>query len=120
MAGPDVYLKVVSGEDKGKAWELTPSQIYVIGRSRKCNLLLSDPTISAAHARLTCEKGVWFVTDLSSSHGTQVNGNRILAAKPIFDRDTIRLGKSVLQFREYEQLSPEDLAEAERGMKIVP
>lgn len=118
MEGPQVLLRVLTGDDKGKGWELNPHHVYAIGRSRKCNLHLEDAAISATHARLACREGVWIITDLQSTHGTLVNNQRILAPKPLFDRDTVRLGATLLEFREHEQLAPEDLAEIDRGVHL--
>jgi pSer/pThr/pTyr-binding forkhead associated (FHA) protein len=113
-----VFLKVLRGEDQGKGWELDPRQVYVLGRSRSCNLRFTDGTISASHARIQCAEEVWTITDLESSHGTRVNNQRILARKPLFDRDLINLGKTLLEFREYEELDPPDIAEIDRGVRL--
>lgn len=116
--GARVFLKVIAGPDQSKGWELDPQQVYVIGRSRKCNLRIEDKTVSGSHAHFKCEDGVWRVTDLESSHGTRVNRQRILAAKPVFDRDHVQVGKTLLEFREYERLTPRDLEEIEVGVHI--
>lgn len=118
MANPQVFLKVLRGEDKDKGWELEQGQVYTLGRSRSCNLHLADTTASASHARLECRDGVWLITDEQSTHGTRVNDRRILGGKPLFDRDRIRLGKTLLEFREYEQLDDADLAEIDRGVHL--
>jgi len=114
-----LFLRVVHGTDHGKAWELHPGASYVLGRSHKCNLRLTDQTTSATHARLECVDGVWRITDLDSSHGTRVNNIRILSPKYLFDRDRIRLGKTVLEFREYETLDADDLAQIEKGIRFT-
>jgi pSer/pThr/pTyr-binding forkhead associated (FHA) protein len=113
-----VFLRVVQGTDKGKGWELSRRQVYTIGRSRQCNLRLTDRTVSATHAKLESDEGMWFLSDMSSTHGTKVNRQRILSRKPLFDRDIIQLGKSVMEFREYEQLDPADLAEIDEGIDV--
>jgi pSer/pThr/pTyr-binding forkhead associated (FHA) protein len=119
MAEPQVFVRVIHGEEKGKVWDLQPQNVYVLGRSHTCNLPLLDRTVSGTHARLTCEQGIWFITDLESTHGTHLNEQRILAETPLFDRDQIRLGKTRLEFREYVQLAPEDLSEIGRGVQIA-
>jgi len=118
MEPSGAFLKVVRGDDEGKGWPLRGGEVYVLGRNRECNLKLTDSTVSGAHARIECQQGLWRIADLKSSHGTQVNDQRILAAKPIFDRDHIRVGKSLLQFREYEELDPADLAQVDQGMIV--
>jgi len=115
---PNAFLKVLRGDDQGKGWELDPRQVYVLGRSRSCNLRFADGAISGSHARIQCRDGVWSVSDLHSSHGTHVNNQRILAVKPLFDRDLIHIGKTLCEFRDYVQLDPSDLAEVERGVDL--
>ncbi|MFO8006154.1 MAG: FHA domain-containing protein [Candidatus Brocadiia bacterium] len=112
------FLRVVRGEDKGKGWELDAQQVYTLGRSRKANLRVSDATVSGTHASLECREGVWFVGDLGSTHGTRVNRQRILGEKALFDRDSVRIGKTLMEFREYEELPSDDLAEIDRGVNL--
>jgi len=114
----NALLRVVRGDDHGKGWDLVPGQTYTVGRSHKCNLSISDRTASGRHAQIECRQGVWMVSDLDSSHGTRVNRQRILAPKPLFDRDAIQCGKTLLEFREYEALAPDDLAEIDKGLDV--
>jgi pSer/pThr/pTyr-binding forkhead associated (FHA) protein len=118
VENPEVFLRAVRGDDKGKGWELSSRQVYTIGRSRNCNIRLTDQTVSANHAKLECSDGVWFVVDLGSTHGVRVNHQKIATRKPLFDRDRVRLGKSQLEFREYEHLDAADVAEIDRGVSL--
>lgn len=112
-------LRVLRGDDHGKGWELVPGQTYTVGRSSKCNLQITDRTASGSHAQLECRQGIWMLSDLDSSHGTRLNKQRLLGPKPLFDRDSIQCGKTLLEFREYEQLDRADLAEIGRGLDIT-
>ena len=48
-----------------------------IGRAPECELLLRDNRVSRRHARLAARDGVLILTDLGSTNGTRVNGNRV-------------------------------------------
>ena len=69
----------------------------VIGRGRTADLVLSEPTISRAHAAVGYEKGSFFVQDLGSTNGTGVNGKRE-PRTTLRDGDDVQLGKLVLRF----------------------
>lgn len=55
----------------------TERSIWVVGRSRSCDVRLADPAVSARHARVACRGGRWTVADLRSTNGTWVNGTRV-------------------------------------------
>jgi hypothetical protein len=48
-----------------------------IGRAPECELVLKDSRASRRHARLHARNGVLVLTDLGSTNGTRVNGNRV-------------------------------------------
>ena len=62
----------------------------VIGRSRECDLVISDPNVSRRHAELRRDENGWHVADLGSTNGVKVNGRRVdqMALRP-GDRVTI-------------------------------
>ena len=70
----------------------------VIGRGRTADLVLSEPTISRAHAAIGFEQGNFFVQDLGSTNGTGVNGQRE-PRTDLCDGDELQLGKLLIQFR---------------------
>jgi len=69
----------------------------VIGRGRTADLVLSDPTISRAHAAIGFEAGDFFVQDLGSTNGTRINGKREPRSR-LGDGDEVQLGKLLLRF----------------------
>ena len=67
-------------------------QRVVVGRSRECDVVLSDPNVSRRHAELRRGENGWHVVDLGSTNGVKVNGHRVeqMALRP-GDRVTIGL-----------------------------
>lgn len=62
--------------------------------------LTDDPTVSHLHAILERFPAGWCVTDLGSSNGTWVNGERIWASRRLRHGDEIRVGQTRLIFRD--------------------
>lgn len=62
------------------------------------DLVLSDPFVSTYHFRIARKDDRWFLTDLDSTNGTQVNGLRVQEAE-LPSPATIRVGQATLEFR---------------------
>ncbi len=56
--------------------------LWVAGRERDCEIMVDSPHISRKHFELARTKEGFFVTDLGSSNGTKVNGQRIPSHEP--------------------------------------
>jgi hypothetical protein len=69
----------------------------VIGRSRDCDIQLADTNVSRRHAELRQEGASYWVVDLGSTNGIEVNGKRVKRAK-LSDGDTITLGSTDVVF----------------------
>jgi hypothetical protein len=74
----------------------------VIGRSRYCDIVLSDQNVSRRHAEVRPSGGSWIVKDLGSTNGVKVNGQRVDPARPqsLKRGDTIELGTSSVIFEQ--------------------
>ena len=70
----------------------------VIGRGDQANLRLPDVGISRRHARLDFDGAQVVLTDLGSTNGTMVNGQRV-SAVALNPGDMIQLGTTTLTFR---------------------
>ena len=70
----------------------------VIGRSRECDVVLSDQNVSRKHAEVRPSGAKWIVKDLGSTNGVKVNGRRIQGAQSLKPGDTIELGTSTIDF----------------------
>jgi hypothetical protein len=69
----------------------------VLGRSRECDLRIDDPNVSRRHAELRQEGATYWLIDLDSTNGTELNGRRVTRAK-LSDGDTITLGGTEVVF----------------------
>jgi Protein of unknown function (DUF3662)/Inner membrane component of T3SS, cytoplasmic domain len=70
----------------------------VIGRSRDCDIVLSDPNVSRRHAEVTPGAGGWAISDLGSTNGVVVNGRKASGATQLNPGDRIDLGTAQLRF----------------------
>jgi hypothetical protein len=86
-----------------------------IGKAAENDIAVADdPTASHLHAVIERFPAGWCVTDLGSSNGTWVNGERIWASRRLRHGDEIRVGRTRLVFRD--PLAPAGAAtEAEQG-----
>ena len=80
----------------GKRHELAKRAV-VIGRSRDCDVKVDDPNVSRRHAEIRQEDGAYWIVDLESTNGVEVNGQRVDRAR-LSNEDRIVLGKTDLVF----------------------
>ena len=81
---------------RGKRTVLSGNRV-LLGRSRDCDVTLDDPNVSRRHAELRREGGTWVVSDLGSTNGVKVNGQRV-HEHPLSPGDEIVLGLEQLTF----------------------
>jgi Protein of unknown function (DUF3662)/FHA domain len=89
--------EVVTLNVNGRRHEVT-KQRTVIGRSRECDLQIEDPSASRRHAELRQEGTAYWIVDLDSTNGLEVNGLRVQRAK-LDHGDKITIGSTELAFR---------------------
>jgi pSer/pThr/pTyr-binding forkhead associated (FHA) protein len=77
------------------------SERTTVGKAAENDIAVADdPTASGLHAILERFAAGWCVTDLGSSNGTWVNGERIWTSHRLRNGDEIRLGQTRLIFRD--------------------
>src|SRR5689334_4238778 len=86
-------IKILSGPEGNQEFSLNGGESF-LGRSQRCTVKLTSPSISYEHAVITREADDYFIENLSA-HGTFVNGDRITTKTRIRLRDQIRLGSEV-------------------------
>jgi hypothetical protein len=81
----------------GRKYDVTKDRT-TIGRSRDCDIQIEDPSASRRHAELRREGSTWWIVDLDSTNGLEVNGLRTQRAK-LDHGDKISIGSTEISFR---------------------
>jgi hypothetical protein len=95
-AAPEPPREVVTITLAGHAHPIT-SRSFLIGRSRECDLRVTDGNASRRHAEIAQEGSVYVLVDLGSTNGTELNGRRI-TRQELTDGDRITIGATDLIF----------------------
>jgi two-component system, NtrC family, response regulator AtoC len=61
---------------------LVPGREYTVGRDTGCDIPIDETTVSRVHARIAVSDAVT-ITDLGSSNGTSIGGQRLTAREPV-------------------------------------
>ena len=69
----------------------------VLGRSRECDVQIEDPNVSRRHAELRQEGAAYWIVDLESTNGIEVNGHRVQRAK-LEPGDSFTIGSTDVTF----------------------
>ena len=93
---PPVEREVVALTIDGRTHPVT-SRVVVIGRSRECDVRLADTNVSRRHAELRQDGATYWLVDLGSTNGTDLNGRRVEREK-LSDGDAITIGSTELIF----------------------
>jgi hypothetical protein len=72
-------------------------RVLVIGRSSDCDIQIADPNVSRRHAEVRQEETSYWIVDLGSTNGMEVNGRRLRQSK-LEDGDRIVLGSTEVVF----------------------
>jgi hypothetical protein len=72
-------------------------RVLVLGRAQDCDVRLADPNVSRRHAELRQEETSYWIVDLGSTNGMEVNGRSLRQAK-LEAGDRITLGSTDVVF----------------------
>src|SRR5690349_1311116 len=90
-AAAPVSLSVSFDTPAGEAVRLRFKQSFRIGRAVECEVNINDSSVSRLHAEGQFKYGQWWITDLNSSNGLVVDGQRMHEV-PVQAAITVQLG----------------------------
>jgi pSer/pThr/pTyr-binding forkhead associated (FHA) protein len=70
----------------------------LIGRSRECDVQVEYANVSRRHAELRQEGASYWIVDLDSTNGIEVNGRKLKRSK-LEDGDRVTMGSTDILFR---------------------
>ena len=73
------------------------SKRAVVGRSRDADVQIEDPNVSRRHAEVVQQGSTWWVVDLGSTNGVEVDGRRVQRAK-LDDGTSFVIGETTVTF----------------------
>jgi len=95
MERPAALLNIRTGR------EYVLGKVTTIGRLRRCEITVTDDSVSRYHARITYKDGHYILQDLESRNGTYVDGKRITDAVILTEGNHIAVGGEIFQFERY-------------------
>ena len=76
-----VHVIIKKGRSGQNAYKFIRS--FQIGRASQCDIQILEDDVSRRHASIDLRNGQWWITDLASSNGVWINGQRVDQARLI-------------------------------------
>lgn len=87
------YLRILNGCRKEQLIPIPSTAELVVGRSRRCDLRITNAAVSRMHCRLRLsECGGFYVDDMNSVTGTFVNERPVVGPTTLNVGDVLRIG----------------------------
>jgi predicted component of type VI protein secretion system len=105
QVAPLASLLVRNGAMKGRRLAVKVPVVN-IGRADFNDVVISDPSVSTSHAKLQRRDDVWVLSDLGSTNGTFVEGERLSGEVAIVSGTTIKFGEVAVLFEPLDDTAP--------------
>ena len=117
-AAPLASLLFRSGQLKGSR---VPIKVPVIniGRADYNDVVIVDPSVSTAHAKLQRREAIWILTDLGSTNGTFVEGEKVTGETPLSPGTILQFGDITALFEPLDDNVPAGRAQRTRLMDRI-
>ena len=99
------HLIVLRGPDLGNLHRLQGDEVVVGGDPFRAQVVLRDGSVRPQEARIFVgPRGRYFVEPLEAAARPELNGEELIAARPLRDGDRLALGKSIVEYSEPDPL----------------
>lgn len=88
---PPIGLAITKNNKETQLRQFSQNEI-TIGRDPTCDCYTEDDSISARHARLSYHHNQWWLEDLGSTNGTQLNQQRLAMPTVVISNDEFACG----------------------------
>jgi hypothetical protein len=85
-------LTLVMGADRARV----TTRVTTLGRSRDCDIVVPDPNVSRVHAEVRHIGMDYYMVDMGSTNGTEVNG-QVITRHALADGDVIVMGTTEIR-----------------------
>ncbi|HEY8550561.1 MAG TPA: SpoIIE family protein phosphatase [Vicinamibacterales bacterium] len=91
-------LTLQNGDREGESFSF--ERPVVIGRSKRADISIDDPSASRRHAAIELQGGAWHISDLESANGTLLNGRPVSRSTRLRAGDLIAVGTTIFRYDE--------------------
>jgi pSer/pThr/pTyr-binding forkhead associated (FHA) protein len=113
LAAPLASFLFRSGDLKGRRLPIKVPVVN-IGRGDYNDVVIADPSVSTMHAKLQRREAIWILTDLGSTNGTFVEGERLTGEVPLSPGTTLKFGDVMALFEPLDDAVPAPAAQSTR------
>jgi pSer/pThr/pTyr-binding forkhead associated (FHA) protein len=109
------------GADKAQVVMLDDDVVTLGREAERCQVVLGQHAVSRTHARISRDGTLFFVEDLGSSYGTQINGQKLPKGEKRLLRngDTIAIAQFDVTFDRVAEVSVEDSGNTRFSKNLV-
>jgi hypothetical protein len=114
---PQFALRFISGKYQGGEFPLRKDREIIIGRSSDLDMVLVEDMVSRRHAKIATTDTEVTISDMGSTNGTFVNGEKI-STSPIREGDRILVGTSIIKMVAVDPAANAHQSEAEARRRL--
>lgn len=114
---PQFALRFISGKYQGGEFPLRKNREIIIGRSSDLDMVLVEDMVSRRHAKISTTDSEIFISDMGSTNGTFVNGEKVSRSR-IQEGDRILVGTSIIKMVAVDPSTPAHQSEAEARRRL--